>query len=331
MIALKLPCTLALSFLSIFLPITLFANAAQEANTTGSGDKAFRDGRQIMWQEPRDIESRDLFYGIGGREGAPDPNGKFTFIKREGPPDDTSEKIVVRDERGRKWTVKFGPEAGAETAATRIIWAVGYHTDQDYFVKRARIEGRGGFEVRNVRFERDDDGFKTTGRWDWNSNHFQNTRELQGLKVLMALINNWDLSSINNKIVQSENDPSKQIYYVADLGASLGTTGSFINRIPIYKDVAVPGSRGDAEAFANHRFIEGVREGEVIFHWNRSFGRDALRGVMVESARWMGDLLARLSDKQLSDAFRAGGFDDEDIAIYVRAIRERIRELQSLK
>jgi hypothetical protein len=185
--------------------------------------------------------------------------------------------------------------------------------------------------VRNVRFERDDDGFKTTGRWDWNSNHFQNTRELQGLKVLMALINNWDLSSINNKIVQSENDPSKQIYYVADLGASLGTTGSFINRIPIYKDVAVPGSRGDAEAFANHRFIEGVREGEVIFHWNRSFGRDALRGVMVESARWMGDLLARLSDKQLSDAFRAGGFDDEDIAIYVRAIRERIRELQSLK
>src|SRR5262245_26113898 len=30
-------------------------------------------GRPLIWRAPSDIERRDLFYGIGGRSGAPDP------------------------------------------------------------------------------------------------------------------------------------------------------------------------------------------------------------------------------------------------------------------
>src|SRR5215208_7018518 len=37
----------------------------------------------VMWEDPVDLESRDLFYGIGGRKGAPDPTGRFIFIKRD--------------------------------------------------------------------------------------------------------------------------------------------------------------------------------------------------------------------------------------------------------
>ena len=44
---------------------------------------------------------------------------------------------------------------------------------------------------------------------------------------------------------------------------------------------------------------------------------EVLEGITVENARWMGDLLGRLSDKQLSDAFRAAGFTDNESAIYV--------------
>jgi hypothetical protein len=44
----------------------------------------------------------------------------------------------------------------------------------------------------------------------------------------------------------------------------------------------------------------------------------------------MGNLLARLSDKQLSDAFRAGGFDESETAIYIATIRKRIERLQKL-
>ena len=73
-----------------------------------------------------------------------------------------------------------------------------------------------------------------------------------------------------------------------------------------------------------------VKNGQVVFHYK---GKDpkALEGVTVENARWMGDLLGRLSDKQLADAFRAGGFTDAEIITYVKATRGRINQLKNLK
>ena len=56
-----------------------------------------------------------------------------------------------------------------------------------------------------------------------------------------------------------------------------------------------------------------------------------LDGVKVEHARWMGNLLARLSEKQLKDAFRAGGFTESEVDIYVNEIRDRIKQLQNLE
>jgi hypothetical protein len=302
------------------------------------GDKAksddaasARDTRPVLWVEPTDIESRDLFYGPGGREGAPDPAGKFKFVRRS--TSGTSEKIIVDDDKGRGWTVKFGPEAKPETAATRIIWAAGYHVDQNYFVSRTHIEGRGGFDVWDVRFESRDDGFKEVGLWPWDSNPFTGTRELQGLRVLMALLNNWDLKDMNNKIVQpnkeSGGDRSKRVYYIADLGATLGSTGSFFSKLPFFSN-APAGSKGVPDSYARQVFIDSVSAGRVHFHYE---GKNAsvLEGISVEHARWMGNLLGRLSDKQLSDAFRAGGFTENEVATYTQAIRRRIDQLKALK
>ncbi|HYV04032.1 MAG TPA: hypothetical protein VFB82_05590 [Blastocatellia bacterium] len=303
-----------------------------EAKKSDDGQEAASAApRPIMWQEPTDIESRDLLYGAGGAQGAPDPNGKFTFESRS--KSGTSEKIHVTDDKGRKWVVKFGAETRPETAASRIVWAAGYHTDQDYFVKTAHIEGRGGFNVRDVRFERSDDGYKEEGLWAWAQNPFNGSRELQGLKTLMALINNWDLKTENNKIVQpgkkSGASRDMRIYYVADLGGTLGSTGSFFTKLPGFSN-APAGTKGDAGGYNVQPLVDGVRNGEVVFHYK---GKDkkALGGVTVANARWMGDLLGRLSDKQLSDAFRAGGFSDADVATYTRAIRARINELKNLK
>ncbi|MFP5264718.1 MAG: hypothetical protein ACLGJB_22750 [Blastocatellia bacterium] len=289
------------------------------------------EGRPVLWREPADIESRDLFHGPGGAQGAPDPSGKFTFKERS--TSGTSEKIIVEDDKGREWTVKFGSESRPETAATRIIWAAGYHVDQDYFVKRTRILGRGDFDVWDVRFERRDDGMKEVGLWSWHTNPFLGTRELQGLKVLMALVNNWDLKEVNNKIARpgkkSGGDRGERIFYVADMGGTLGSTGSPFRKIPGFGS-APAGSKGDAGAFANQEFIDGVRNGQVVFHYK---GKDpkALEGVTVENARWMGNLLGRLSDKQISDAFTAGGFSEAETSTYVRAMRKRIDQLRNLK
>jgi hypothetical protein len=284
----------------------------------------------VMWREPVDLENRDLFYGIGGEKGKPDPADKFRFLAKV--TSGHAEKIEVEDTRDRRWTVKFGEEPRPETVATRIVWAVGYHTDQDYFVEQAEIEGRG--IVRNVRFERDNDGFKKVGRWDWSNNPFVGTRELDGLKVLMALLNNFDLKTDNNKIVRpgkkKSSDPVYHIYYVNDLGATLGSTGRWFGNIPLFGE-APAGTKGSPKDFAEQEFIDRVHNGTVSFRMKRTRAQREISGTKVENARWMGNLLARLSDKQIADAFRAGHFSDETIQIYVRALRKRISQLQALK
>jgi hypothetical protein len=307
------------------------AKNKDDKDKTADDAASARDTRPVLWVEPTDIESRDLFYGPGGREGAPNPAGKFKFVRRS--TSGTSEKIIVEDDKGRGWTVKFGPEAKPETAATRILWAAGYHVDQNYFVARTHIEGRGGFDVWDVRFEARDDGFKEVGLWPWAANPFNGTRELQGLRVLMALLNNWDLKDMNNKIVQpnkeSGGDRNLRIYYVADLGATLGSTGSFFSKLPFFSE-APAGSKGEPDSYAGQVFIDSVSAGRVHFHYEGKNG-SVLEGVSVEHARWMGNLLGRLSDKQLSDAFRAGGFSANEVAVYAQAIRRRIDQLKALK
>jgi hypothetical protein len=149
----------------------------------------------------------------------------------------------------------------------------------------------------------------------------------------MALLNNWDLKMVNNKIMRpdkkSGGDRDARIYYVADLGGTLGSTGSFLTKLPFFGN-APAGTKGDPDGFYNQPFIEGVQNGRVVFHYK---GKDpkALEGVTVENARWMGNLLGRLSDKQLSDAFRSGGFNQSEVTVYLRAMRDRINQLRNLK
>jgi len=291
-------------------------------------------GREIMWREPVDLESRNLFYGIGGRKGAPDPSAPFTFVKHS--KSGSQKKVIVKDNRGREWTVKFGPEARPETVATRIVWAVGYHADQDYFVRHARIIGKEKIDARDVRFERRDDRFEEEGNWSWKENPFVGTRELDGLKVLMALLKNWDVKSANNEIARPIGNGNVRVYYVSDLGATFGQTGTWLHRIPLFIDApatygfAASKAKGDPEAFADEKFIKDVEDGNVSFYQRRLRGRRLVEDVPVTHARWMGNLLGRLSNKQLTDAFRAGGFNHDEVAQYVRVLRERIKQLQNL-
>jgi hypothetical protein len=290
-----------------------------------------REGHATLWKEPAVIEGHDLFYGRGGAEGAPDASATFTFVRRS--TSGTSKKIIVKDDKGKEWTVKFGSEARPETAATRIVWAMGYHVDEDYFVKRAHIEGWPEGDALNVRFERSHNGYTEIGLWNWGSNSFKGTRELDGLKVLMVLLNNWDLKNDNNKVLRhdkdSGGDADERIYYVSDLGASFGSTGSLVRKLLVFSD-APAGTKGNPAGYAHQSFIDSVSNGEVRFHYK---GKDpgALKGITVENAKWMGSMLGRLSEKQLGDAFRAAGFDDSEVATYVRAMQERIGELQNLK
>ena len=276
------------------------------------------DAKPVLWREPTDIASRDLFLGPGGEAMKPDLS-KVTFIADE--TRSYSKKYRVRDGAGNEWVVKVGPEAQSETAATRLIWVAGYFADTTYLVPHVDIEGKGSFD--NARFEARPKGQKRLGqRWDWSKNPFVGTNELQGLKVLMALINNWDIQNHNNNIllVTDEATGEKEArYFDTDLGASFGKEGRFIGHTRNRPDQYV----------ADTKFITGVDHGLVRFDY-KGKNKHLISDITVAQAKWLGNILSQLSDQQISDAFRAANYSPEQIEALTRVVKARINELVKL-
>jgi hypothetical protein len=300
---------------------------------------------RVLWREPKDIVNRNLFYGPGGEEHQ--PHSPFTFESED--LEGTTPKFVVRDAAGVKWKIKLGPEARPETVATRLIWAVGFSADEDYLLDEAVIAGmpkhlhRGqklvgpNGVVRNVRFKRV--GRKKIGNWQWRNSPFTGTYEFNGLRALMAVINNWDLKDVNNAIRVRRDDSTgadELVYEVSDLGSSFGTEGLERTNHSI----------GSLQVYRRTSFIKKLTPDDVDFSVPRRaplillpdipqfFRRLRLlwigRDVPREDARWIGDWLAHLSSDQIRDAFRAGGYSPQEIEGFAAVVESRISELKKL-
>jgi hypothetical protein len=299
-----------------------------------------------LWNQPADIATQNLYYGAGGQEHQ--PRGPFTFEKED--LQGTNPKFDVHDSAGVKWKVKLGAEARPETVASRFVWAMGYHVDEDYFLPEIQVTGlpehlhRGGDQVerggiiRDVRLKREK-GEKKVSTWNWRDNRFVGTRELDGLRVMMAVIDNWDLKDENNA-VRDEKQPgggTERVFLVSDLGASFGSTG--------YK-VSHEASKGNVEAYKKAKFITEVKaesvsfavpsHPELIMAFNtpefvdrmglRWIGRDISR----KNAEWIAGLLSQLSDQQIRDAFRSAGYAGPELDGFTFAFEHRIAELRRL-
>src|ERR1700676_324822 len=59
---------------------------------------------KVLWQNPTDITTRNLFYGPGGKEH--EPHTTYTFDKED--TNGTNPKFNVKDENGVEWKVKLG-------------------------------------------------------------------------------------------------------------------------------------------------------------------------------------------------------------------------------
>jgi hypothetical protein len=67
------------------------------------------------------------------------------------------------------------------------------------------------------------------------------------------------------------------------------------------------------------------------FYYREQVNKEkAMRGIPVAHARWIGSLLAQLSDEQLRDAFRAANYSEGTRESYVSSLRERIDQLTDL-
>jgi hypothetical protein len=182
--------------------------------------------------------------------------------------------------------------------------------------------------------ERADKARTKQGSWAWRNGPAYGTREFNGLRVMMALINNWDLKDENNTSFQTNDG---QIYEVSDLGAAFGTTG-----VRLIKKNA----KGNIHLFEQSKFITKVTPEYVDFATPSlpslpyifnpfQYGRRARlrwigRHVDRADAKWIGGILRELSPAQLRDAFRAAGYSGPEIEAFTSVIQKRIAQLNEL-
>jgi hypothetical protein len=331
-------------FLAVAFSVVSALGAKKDAAVVA---KAAERVPAVLWQEPADIEARNLFYGPGGQKH--EPHGTFTFEKED--LDGTNPKFVVRDEDGVKWKVKLGVEARPETAASRLVWAAGYSANEDYFMpvlqvknlparlKRGqKLRQRDG-SFRNVRLKRYLKHEEKADIWRWRENPFTGTKELEGLRVMMALLNNWDLKDVNNAVYLDERDKGEpqKIYMISDLGASFGTTGESWTHSR---------SKGNLKAYQRSKFISKAGPDYVNFNVptrpalifvvnpHEFFSRVHLewigRRIRRTDVEWMGGVLAKLSPAQIRDAFRAAGYSPAEVEGFAGVVEKRIAELRQL-
>jgi len=228
--------------------------------------------RPALWRDPGPIHTLDLAGGPGGAQNA--PKGPFTFEKEVS--EGITPKVVVVDSAGKKWMVKFGDEAKSETFASRIAWAAGYPVRASYFVPEGRIEkatslkragnfidGNGTF--RTARFQKfDDDSFRQVpgGKLDLRDKG-ANLNHLNGLKLALLLVSNWDVKAANTAVF----DIGGQSYAtVADWGASLGDPGS--------PDPAARKWNCQAFTARTQNWIEAVENGYIQFNYHQYAARN---------------------------------------------------------
>ena len=301
-------------FALLLLLVSLSLSAvAQDKDKKDKKDKKPLTGNPVFWRAPEDIEQRNLLLGAGGEEMKPDIS-QVTFIEQK--KGGYSTKYRVRDAKGNEWVAKIGREAQPDTAANRLLWALGYETEIAYLVPKLKIEGKGEYE--NVRLEARPKEVKRSGNWMWENNPFMSTSEFKALKILMVMINNWDMKDDNNEILTPRGDYSGQgelRYIISDLGGSFGKTGGVISR-----------SRNKPSDYVKAEFIKGVKGDVIDFHYSGK-NQKLFEGITVADAAWLNKWLSRLSDDQIKDAFRAANYTPEEVDTLTTAFRARANAL----
>jgi hypothetical protein len=285
------------------------------AVTVSAGDKEKGAGSAEMdelWVEPTDLESRDLFWGRGGRAVIPRSDVDYEFVKMD--TQGHSDGYEVDDPEGRRWKVKVGEEAQPEIVVSRVLWAIGYHQPVLHYLKSWRLKNGPTPKEAAGRFRLEADHEKK-GDWSWRKNPFAGTRQLRGLVVANLVLNNWDLEPDNNRIYEPKDAAGgpKRWFVVQDVGGALG------------RSFFPTGTRNKIEDFEGQDLLEKGVGGKLRFDY-KSYHRNLVSDVSPNDVVWACRLLARLSDQQLADAFRAADYPPEIAARYIRKIQQKIQQ-----
>ena len=268
-----------------------------------------------LWVRPE--PDRDLFWGVGGKRLAPDPDARYTVIeiKRSG----FSRGYTVKGPGDREWSVKFPPEAPTEVVASRLLWGVGYHQPPIYYVAQWNAERATSpnpqLPARFREKKPDLHGLVDNGSWSYYRNPFVGTVQLAGLLVLQAMLGNSDLKDTQNAVYKLDEgfEGATEWYVARDLGQTFGRTG------------VLDAPRGDIQIFEQTPFIKGVVKGRVVLDY-RGRHRALFENIRPADVRWICTHLNALTDQQWRDAFRAGGYPEPVAGRFIARMKQKIHE-----
>jgi hypothetical protein len=181
-------------------------------------------------------------------------------------------------------------------------------------------DDKGTHDERGGRFRPSIDQLEEIGDWSWQQNPFVGTTPYQALLVVMRVFEGNDLKNSNNSLYAHRRpDGSIERWYVVrDIGNALGDTGRYDSE------------KNDPALFERQPFVGGVHNGFVVFPFN-GWHQELYRGrITADEVRWACNLMARLTDDQWHEAFKAGGYDPAAATRFITAIKVRISRGQHL-
>ena len=295
---------------------------------------AIVNGQAVLWHDPGTVEQLDFKYGIGGTALAPAP--PFAYVKED--TSGSTAKVEVKDANGRNWVIKFGSEANPDTFASRLVWAVGYTVEANYFINAGLITGakhlgrahefvddKGNFRDGRFQLRSDDPKYLENINWNWDQNPFVGTPQLNGLKIMMMLVSNWDDKDFRDAATRGGNtaiyqNGDRYIFFIDDWGASFGNWGKLLTR-----------SKWNCVDFnrESQNFVKGIGTG---IEWGYTGQHSDLmkEGVRPSDVRWLMQYLGRITDEQLGAGLLASGASDEEVHNCVEGLRLRIGQLRTV-
>jgi hypothetical protein len=308
-----------------------------------AGPRRLRARHHVLWRDPGPIAQRDLRYGPGGA--AYVPVAPFTFVEEHAT--GSQPCVSVIDARGRRWRVKWGHEARVEAFAVRFAWACGYFAEVTHFVSCGAIDGvpalqraagcvelPGGRFV-DARFELDDPAVRKLFEehsWSWDDNPFVGSRELDGLKIVVMLLSNWDTKDrrdvargsntaiFEHRVGRWPRTHHEARYLLTDWGGAMGKWGTNI----------VTRGRWDVDGFEAQtpQFVAGIDDGRVQFGYTGQRTQDIAGNIPTAHARWFHTIACGFTERQLADGLVASGATQQEAERFAHALMSRLAQLE---
>ncbi len=150
------------------------------------------------------------------------------------------------------------------------------------------------------------------GPWDWNDREHAKRRELRGAGLLAAWLNWYDSRFDNNRVKLGKNSEIPEfLHVISDVGSGLGSARNALKN---------KANRPNALPWE----VTRLDDGKVKFvEFEPNEDNDSFKKMTIDDARWMGRMIARLSENQIRQGLISGGYNSAETKMYLEKLISR--------